>query len=307
MTTTNTTDDDLIQFRFTAEDETLDSLRANEVADSISGLIELLHHLAMEGALGEGPPPEVRVRPPKHGSFILEAAIQWVGENPEGAYAVGTGTAGTFAHYIGLLIKQSRNEVTNYEDTPDGQVKLQFKDGAVEEVSRPTWKALKKQRRKTKRALRKLLRPLNDDAEDMEVRHGSSANTTQELEHLPIATSADADDYQRVALDEDEVEESVWTFDTEATVLTPDFRAGQKWRIEIPGEPARLAIMDDEEFFEKLDRDHPVYKNEIFNLTIREVSTRKNGRLSREWTIEKVNGTRRGGANDDGDSEAASE
>lgn len=292
--------DNLIQFRFASTDHDIDSLRANEVADAITGLMELAGHLATEGALGDGPAPEIRMHPPKEGSFVLEAVLGWAGENPEGAYTIVGGMGTQMAHYVGMLVRYHRNEVTEKTDQEDGTVLLTFKDDTVEEVSRPTWKALSKQKRKTKKALRNLLRPMNDEAERMEVRHGSSEESEAVSSH-PSVFTAERSDYAMVAPDPEETEENIWTFTAEATIISPDFREGEKWRIRVKGENPRLATMEDEEFLMKIDEGFQIGKNDIFDITIREVSTRKNGRLNRDWYIETVNRTRQGAGDDDGD------
>lgn len=131
------------------------------------------------------------------------------------------------------------------------------------------------------------------------MRDGRIEDETEEVLQEPARLVVDRTDYRIAAAHEDEVEEEVTTFDTEAEIRSIDFRAGEKWRVRTR-EGTRRATIEDDEFLRLLDEGMALHKNDLFDVTIREVSTTRNGRTTTEWTLERVSRKRRGGDDVDG-------
>lgn len=287
--------DGLVQLRFSDEAGNIRDINAAEMAESLLGLVQLSGQMAKAGLYGEGIPPEIRVRPPEKGSFIIEAIVHWAAANPEGALTLA-GTAGgalTQAIHVGLkLIRGGVVEDFDYLD--NGDVKLKWKDGNTpSQVPESVWKELQKSKKQTRRALGRILAPLGDDADRLEVRDGSTSETTSQVLESQPDVVASKDDYRAAIHEADDVSEYVSEFEAEAQLRSIDFRPGEKWRIKtLYG--TRGATMEDEEFLRQLDQGMALHKNDIFDVTIREVQTTKNERTSRAWSIIKATRKRRG-------------
>lgn len=291
--------DGLVQLRFSDQDERITDLNAAELAESLLGLVELSGQMARAGLYGEGIAPEIRVRPPEKGSFVIEAIVDWAAANPEGALTMSgsAGAALTQAIHAGLKMIKG-GTVANWEDSGDGMVKILWRDESTPtEVPLPVWKELQKGKRQTRRALARILAPLGDQADTLEVRDGTASDTTAEILGTTPSVVAGKDDYRVAVQQVDDTAESTREFDTEAKLSSIDFRRGEKWHLQTL-EGNRGATMEDEEFLLKLDRGLALHKNDIFELKIREVQTTKNGRNSRTWSVVKVTHKRRG-ADDD--------
>lgn len=290
-------EDGVVQLRFADENGAVQDLIAAEVIEVLQGLVEFTSDMAKRGLFGDGHEPEVRVRPAKEGSFILEAVIAWVAENPEAAVGTFITASAAVTQAINVGFKKIRGqEPSNFEHLDNGNVKVQWPGNKVNEVPRPVWDRLNAMKRPTRSALRKLLTPLGDEAQTLEVRDGALGDSTATV----LATEPDAvatrADYREVAAEHDDVEESTRTFETEARLQSIDFRPGEKWRVEtIAGN--RLATMEDDEFMLDLDRGAAIHKDDIFVLEIRENRTTKNERTTTEWAVSRVIRRRRGGDN----------
>lgn len=295
--------DGLVQLRFADEQNEIQDLNAAELAEVLQGLVEFTGQMARAGLFGDGIPPEVRVRPPQEGSFILEALVQWAHDNPEGGAALyGTASMG-LVQALNLAMRKLRGaRMADFNYLDNGNVKVNWSDGAVEEVPPGVFKQLNTLKRPTKQALRKLLAPLGDDADSLEVRDGTPFDATEEILSTPPDLVVDRTDYRIAAADTVEEEERVATFDVEAQLRSIDFRPGEKWRVRTP-RGTRRATMEDEDFLRSLDEGMALHKNDLFDVTIRELETTRNGRTTRDWALIRVVRKRRG--DDDGDGGSA--
>lgn len=285
----------LVQLRFSDEAGSITDINAAEMAESLLGLVELNGQMARAGLYGEGIPPEVRVRPPEKGSFIIEAILQWSAANPEGALTMATTAGGLLTQAINVGIKVTRGGVVeDWDELNNGDVKLKWKDGSTpSQVPAAVWKELQKSKRQTRKALSRIMAPLGDEADKLEIRDGSGSETTSEILETPPDIVAGKDDYRAAVHQSDDVSEWVSEFEAEAQLRSIDFRPGEKWRIKtLHG--TRSATMEDEEFLVQLDRGMALHKNDIFDVTIREVQTTKNGRTSKVWSVIKATRKRRG-------------
>lgn len=300
--------DGVVQLRFSDDAGNVQDINASELAEVLQGLVEFTSDMARSGAFGDGIPPEVRVRPPKEGSFIVEAVLafaEYAQTNPVEALTGAMTAGGALVQGLNVGIKKLKGDVaTDFEPLANGQVKIKWRSGQVSEVSMEAWRHLNAMPRKTQRAMRKIMTPLNDESETLEVRHGSSSETTGEVLAEPADLVVTRVDYRNAATETDEITENVKVFNAEAQLTSIDFRPGEKWRIKtLHG--TRLAAMDDEDFARQLDRGMALHKNDIFDVKIRENQTTKNGRTTKEWSLIEVTFRRRG--DDDGHDEFPAE
>lgn len=291
--------DGLVQLRFADERGQIQDLNAAELAEVLQGLVEFTSRMARVGLFGDGVPPEVRIRPPQQGSFIVEALILWAGANPEAAMGTALTAGGGVAQALNVAIRKLRgSQVSDFTYLDNGNVKVNWGDGTVDEIPPGVWEELKEQKRSTKKSLRKLMAPLGDDADRLEVRAGQAEDETEETLGTEPGVVVERSDYRAAAAEPDEEEEEVLTFDAEAQLRSIDFRPGEKWRVQTP-KGTRRATMEDDNFLRSLDEGMALHKNDLFNVTIREVATTRNGRTTRDWALISVIRKRRGG--DDGD------
>lgn len=293
--------DGVVQLRFADERGDVHDLNAAELADVLQGLVEFTGQMARAGLFGDGVPPEVRVRPPQQGSVIVEAIVQWTGENPEAAAGMLFPTAGAGVVYsLKVALRKLRgSEVADFEHLENGNVKLNWSDGTVSEVQATVWKVLNEQKRSTKRALRKILAPLSDDVDRLEIRDGRPEDETRDVLTAEPELVMDRTDYRTAAHESDDEEEEISTFDVEAQLTSIDFRTGEKWRVRT-ARGARQATIEDDDFLRQLDEGMALHKNDLFDVTVHEVATTRNGRTTREWSLTKVTRKRQGG-HDGGD------
>ncbi|MBF4613784.1 hypothetical protein [Curtobacterium sp. VKM Ac-1376] len=291
--------DGVLQLRFADETNSVHAINAAEVADVLQGLVEFTSDMAKQGLFGDGMPPEVRVRPVKEGSFVVEALIQWAAENPDAAAAISGTVGGVVTKAFDIGLKKLRgDEPTDIEYLDNGNVKLQWPGSGVNEVPRSVWQRLNTMKRPTRTALRKMMAPLSDEADRMELRDGEVDQPTAELMAAAPDAVATRSEYREAAAEVDEVSEEVETFTAEAKLQSIDFRPGQKWRVQTAS-ATRLATIEDEDFLRGLDEGTSLHKNDIFQVTIREVRTITNGRTTTDWSLVNAERTRRG--TDDGD------
>jgi len=290
--------DGVVQLRFVGEDGTLHAINAAEVAEVLQGLVEFTSDMATNGLFGDGMPPEVLVRPIKEGSFVVEAIVQWASQNPEAAAGIAMSAGGAVTKAIDVGLKKLRgSKVTNFEHLGNGNVKLVWADDDVSEVPVTVWNDLNAMKRKTRRALSKLMAPLSDKADRLEVRAATVDDDTSAVMASSPETVATRSDYRKAIHEPEEVIEEAETFTVEATMQSIDFRPGEKWRVATRL-GTRLATIEDQEFLRGLDAGAPLHKNDLFEVTIREVRTITNGRTSTDWSIVNARRTRRG--TDDG-------
>jgi len=299
--------DGLVQLRFADEAGNIRDINAAEMAESLLGLVQLNGQMARAGLYGEGAAPEIRVRPPEKGSFIIEAIVQAVNADPVGAVTIAGTLGGGLVQAINVGVKLMRGgKVDDWEELEGGDYKLKWKDGSTPtRVPGPVWRELEKSKRQTRKALARIMAPLGDDADTLEVRDGRASETTSEVLQTPPELVASKDDYRAAVQEVDDVSEYTSVFDAEAQLRSIDFKAGEKWKIKtLHG--TRSATMEDEEFLLQLDRGMAIHKNDIFDVRIREVQTTKNGRTSKVWSIIKATRKRRGADDDHSTSSSGS-
>lgn len=292
----------VVQLRFADEEHNVKDINAAELAEVLQGLVEFTSQMTKTGLLGDGVAPEVRVRPPQPGSFIVEAVLQWAGENPMEAITGSISVGGAMVEAIHLGIRALRgDEPSDVDYLENGDVKIKWPGEKMDQVPAQAWDQLRTMPRKTRRALRKLMAPLADaDVDTLEVRTGGVDDTTSDVLQSAPAVTAGRTDYVVAAAETDEVEERTRVFEAEARLTSIDFRPGEKWRVETR-EGTRQASMEDDSFLLAVDRGMALHKNDIFEVTIREDQTIKNGRTSTNWALIAVRLKRRG--SEDGNDE----
>lgn len=263
----------------------------------LEGLAELAHELgSATDTTGEHSlPPIVKIRPLREGSFIIEAILQWASQNPEGALSTAGGAGAGIAEAIRFLTKGHRARPKDFEPLPNGDIKVVWNDDTADVVPEWAWQALQQKRfgKRTKRQLRKIMAPLQDEATVLEIRTGSHEETTEEIERASPHVLLTKDDYRASAPDSDDTEERVREFTTEGQLLTVDFVSTDKWRIRTPA-GTRRATMADQAFLAKVDEGLPLFKADIFSFRIREEFEHRPTRSKRTWTIIEVESHRRG-------------
>lgn len=290
--------EDVVQFRFTgqtSDGEELRELPAALLAETLQGLVELTSDFAKAGTFGNGLPPEVRVRPAREGSFILEV-VNFISEHPaEVATSVGMPS---LSSVLWWATKSVRADVKDFTHLPNGNVKVVWQDDTVNEIPLAAWDELNKRKRRRKGQLRKIMAPLSD----AEV----TAVQVTDLEDVPRGIVNDAPeeyvlertDYH-LARPEDEVVNDSRFFETEAQMATVDFE-GDKWRVKTH-DRTRSVTVEDAKFLTRVAEGLALHKDDIFNLKIREDSTTTNGRTRTTWTVLKVKGHRKTKKTSDGD------
>lgn len=88
--------------------------------------------------------------------------------------------------------------------------------------------------------------------------------------------------------------EEIREHNLEAQLSSIDFRPGEKWRVRT-ALGSRQATIEDDDFLRQLDHGLALHKNDLFDVTVREVATTRNGRTTREWVLIRVKRKRRGG------------
>lgn len=211
---------DILTLRFVGGDgegHELHELRAAHVAEVLEGLVGLAGDFGRAGAFGVGPPPEVLVRPPSEGSFVIEV-VNWFAENKEPLAVVGVPSLGSA---IWWATKSLRAEVSNFEHLENGKVKVQWQDNTVEEIPRAAWDELNKRKPRRKTQLRKIMAPLSDgDVTALQV-SAADESVAQGAGDAPREFTLERIDYN-LARPEDEIEETQRIFESEARMAAID-------------------------------------------------------------------------------------
>ena len=142
----------------------------------------------------------------------------------------------------------------------------------------------------------KLQAPLSGDASELQVRSApKSTSTEQIIEEVAPAIVADVSDYRAAAAVNAVPEESIELHqDVEAQLRSIDFE-GRQWRVAALGQ-TRMATITDSEFMSEVLAGLPLHHDDIFRITIREVTVVTEGKRDRvTWTVTKVERTREGG------------
>lgn len=288
-----------LQLRFLDDESRLRSINAAQMAEVLQGLVSLTSDLARGGAFGEGPAPELRVEPPKEGSFILEVFLNWFSAldgSSQVTFVLGSG--GILGQALNVGTKSARAEVSGVERLENDKVLLTFNDNTVAEVPEAVWVTLNRAKRKTKANLRKIMAPLGDDADALEI---SAPETDVEggAAQAALEVRVDKDDYFAVAHEDEDVVEHVEFFEVEGQLTSIDFDSAEKWRVSTT-RGRRSATVEDSAFLDRINKGLALHKDDIFWLKIREEREEKNGRMGpRKWFIEHVEWRRRGGSDDD--------
>lgn len=292
-------EEDLLQLRFRDDDGSLTSLNAVEMAEVLQGLSELAGDMGKVGLFGDGVPPELRIRPPKEGSFIIEGMLQWAMENPEAAHGMTFGTGAALAGAFQSGVKILRGELEDFQPQENGMVKVLWRNAPPQEIPLAAWNRLRSMKRPTRRALRKIMAPMSEDASSLEVRTGRATETTDEVLTADLFTVATRDDYRTAAYESEDPEEKFAEFDAEAQFTNVNFE-GDKWRV-VTLHGTRQATIEDQEFLRAVDKGLPLHKNDIFDVTIHETRVQSpGGKTMIEWALTRVERKRRGSDNDDG-------
>ena len=286
-------EDGVVQLRFADDDGSLHALNAAEVAQVLQGVVEFTDNLAKRGAFGDGMPPTVLVRPAKTGSFTLEAILAWSAAHPE-VVGMYMGAGGVVVKSIDAGLKKLRGvRVTDMERSGDGLVKLNWSDGDVSEVPESAWKELNTMPRKTRKALAKIMAPLGDAADRLELREATVDENSADVLNTPPASVATRSDYREASHDSDDVDQTTDTFTAEASFGSIDFENSEKWRVTTT-RGTRKATIEDEAFLRRIDEGGAIHKNDLFEVTIREEKVVTNGRTSTDWFVIDARLTRRG-------------
>lgn len=308
-------EDGVVQLRFADENNNVHDISASDLAEVLQGLVEFSGELAKSGEFGDGAAPRIRVRAPKEGSFIIEALV-WMQENPIGTAGLAAASAGgiaatksfgtaagkAVAEALGAGLRNLRGQKpVDFDHLENGDVKVKWADNSVSQVRRETWDKLQQMKRPTRRALSKILAPLNTDADKLEVRDASVNESTEEILQTPADAVATRADYLTAIVDPEEAYEKERIFETEATLGTIDFDNTAKWRVKTTREGTRTATIEDVKFLRGLDRGDAIHKNDIFWLKVKETLIKERGKNVRtEWAVIEVTRTKRGDT--DGDS-----
>ncbi|ROP60319.1 hypothetical protein [Curtobacterium sp. ZW137] len=291
--------DGVMQLRFADDSNSVHALNAAEVAEVLQGIVEFTSDMAKHGLFGDGMPPEVKVRPVREGSFIIDAILQFASDNPEVATALSGGAGVVITKAAEIAVKVLRGTpMESAQEMSDGGMIITWKGGGVNTVPKDAWRRINAMKRPTRKAVQKLLAPLANEAEVLELRGGDVNTPSEALSSAEPEFVATPSDFRDASFEADDVEEEVETFETEARLQSIDFRPGQKWRVATT-DGTRLATIEDEEFLRGLDEGIALHKNDIFQVTIREVRTITNGRVATDWSITNARRTKRG--SDDGD------
>lgn len=297
--------DGVVQLRFGDEEGTLHDLSAAEVAEVLQGMVAFTSQMAKAGLFGDVMAPQLRVRPPREGSVVLETLVHFTqGETWVAAGSiVGAGVG--LVHAVNVAARKLRKtQVSDFEHLDDDRVKIKWDDGTVDELPATAWAELNAEKKKTKQALSKIMSPLGDDVTRLEVRGAGTQENTEDV----LATEPDAvldrTDYREAVAVVPDPEDQVDVFEIEATLTSVDFREGKGWRIEVQREGQRTersVEVEDRVFLRSLDAGRPLHKDDILNVKIRQVTKVRNGRNGTDWAIIEVLSQRRGGGDGGGE------
>ena len=293
--------DGVVQFRFTDETGRVGDLDAKHLADSLLGLVEFTEALSEGGAFGHEPPPEVRIRPLKEGSVVIEAFLEFHNANPEISTSGIIGTGGLLVAGVKTSIKHLRARPSGVEAMGEDSRVITWSDGSIDEVPTVVWQALNRRKSKTKKALRKILQPLESDVTQLEIRDARGTDDTQELLAAEPDLLVGRRDFRATAPSvSDQLEDVDETFDTEATLRTIHFGDDRKWTLETPRGRFQATIEDDD-FLRKLDDNMALHKGDVFDVKVRHVAETTNGRRSQSWSLIRVVRKTRGDGRDGND------
>lgn len=278
---------DRAKLRYSNEDGTLYELAAADLAEALQGLNELVSGFAEAGAFGDGPPPRVMVRPPEEGSFAMEAVLEVLQAHVQlGDVVLGGSTFTGITSAVRWATKSARVGISDVDYLDNGKVKIKWQDDTADVVEEKVYDELRRSKRKNKRALRKILGPMGDEA---------STLTVTDLDGQPDGAPAEVeltrDDYRAVRPEQQEAQDEVSTFEAEAQVMHANLQGPEGWRVRtIAGE--RRVTIEDEDFLAEVREGRPISADEILWVTVREEVTVPNERKRTKWTITEVHSSR---------------
>lgn len=298
----NVPTEEVLQLRFTGSEADNHQISAWELAQALEGVAGFIEEMLQAVSPHEKVNVPVKVRPLQEGSLAVEFIINvgnWIAANPEGAVALGGTSIGGFA--LGTIragmniAKSGQPEDFEYQEHND-TYKVKWRGGLVEEVPAKAWQELQKEKKKTRKNLQKILNPIGNSAQQLELRSSYDADVESEvLLRQPAEVTYDQSDYRAVSYEYDEEITHKRTFTTEASFTTLDFRPGKKWRVQST-QGNRLATMADDGFQKQLDEGLKIGADDLFEIAVSEETTEKGGRTSVEWTIVQVRRTKIGDA-----------
>lgn len=291
--------EEVIQFRFADNDSDDVEINAWELADAIQGFAGFTEQLARSGAFGEGVIQGTKVRPPKEGSFILEfvvPVIDWIANNPTGASALGATGGGGIAYTVKSAMKLAMfDKVKDVEPVPNEEdvVKVTWKSEEVNYVPRVAWDTLQKAPVKTRKNLQKIMAPLADSADKLEVRSGNVEESSDQIINNEVEETFDNQDFRDLWAQKEEPVEKIGFFESEAVVQSIDFRPDGKWLLKV-GQRDRKVAIEDTDFLRELDNGMKIGKDDTFQVTIKETQLITEGSSKSEWVVVKIRRTRVG-------------
>lgn len=269
----------------------LHELKAEHVSDVLEGLAELTEDFEKAAVFHEEGPlhSELLVRPAQEGSFIMEVC-RVAAEDPQGtqdavqAIALPIGAAiglPSIGQIIWWATKSARADVNDIEFLDDRRVKVLWQDDTVDVIPLAAWEELNKRKRRRKRQLRKIMRPLEDSrVEDLKITDPSGNESTHHT-----YTKAD---YAGVK-PSDDIETDFDIFDIEGRLSAIDFDDPDRWRVDT-NLGKRTATVEDEDFLTAVADGKPLRVDDVFLLRVREDITIKGGRTTKKWTILEIYG-----------------
>lgn len=294
--------DGVVQLRFGDDEGTLHDLSAAEMAQVLQGMVEFTSQMAKAGLFGDVMPPQVRVRPPKPGSVVIETVLQftqtdtWTAAGEILAFGIG------LVHAVNVATRKlRRTQVTSVTAFGDNDVIIQWQDGTVDQVPGTVWEELKDEKKKTKKALGKIMAPLGDDVTRLEIRGAGTEEDSDSVLASDPGAVLDRDDYLVAVAVAEDPDDQERTFEIEAALTSVDFREGKGWRIEVRQDGTRTersVTVADRDFLRSVDEGRPVHKDDILRVRVHEVAKVRNGRNSTDWTIVEVLSQRRAGGDD---------
>lgn len=290
----------VLTLRFTGENNdgtAFHELRAEHISEVLEGISGLTRDFDKAGAFHNSGPNtrDLFVRPAQKGSFIIELvqvvvdskAAKTIAENPvEAGAALGVPPV---SQILWAAIQIFKDQLKDFDYLENGNVKILWKDDTASEVTPAVWEELNKRKRRRRKQLREIMRPM-EDARVNKLEVGSTADAPKQE---PISLTKD--DFKAVAPDDSE-EEEFDIFDTSGQLSAIDFDDPDRWKIKTPF-ATRVATVEDGDFLNKVGNGLYLNSTDSFELKIREDRVTKNGRTTKRWTILKIQ--KKGGANED--------
>lgn len=304
--------DGVLQLRFENERGEVLEVNAALLADTLKGMSELSGIAASADVYGTVVAPELKVRPPREGSFEIDFVL-WTQENAatmDAMAKLGTTVAGVTGGLVGIgssaamlgkFIRWAKKLTTvtveSTEELDGGTTRVTWSNGGVDDFPTPVVRRLMQQtgQAKTRSALRKLTAPLGDDASSLEVREGTAEQSPREIEAAEPEVVLTEHDHAAFSQDPPASPVTTREFETEGRLEALNFKDRGKWRIATPDEPrGRSVVVLDAAFLAAIAAGESVSADDVFWFRIRETvdPSKKSHRTT--WELLKVVSHRRG-------------